>query len=198
MQLISRFYLPFHHYLDKTKVAEGLAPLALRLYLAPIMIQAGYNKYVGFEGVVEWFSYLGFILPSVMAFLAMVTELVGGILILIGLATRWVSIPLMITMLVAAFSVHWQNGWLAIADGSSWLANDNVIAAQEKLAMAKSILQEYGNYDWLTSSGSFVILNNGIEFAITYFIMFLVLFFYGGGRYVSIDYWLARKFINSP
>ncbi|WP_228710685.1 HvfX family Cu-binding RiPP maturation protein [Saccharobesus litoralis] len=196
--MISRFYLPFHHYLDKTKVAEGLAPLALRLYLAPIMIQAGYNKYVGFEGVVEWFSYLGFILPSVMAFLAMVTELVGGILILIGLATRWVSIPLMITMLVAAFSVHWQNGWLAIADGSSWLANDNVIAAQEKLAMAKSILQEYGNYDWLTSSGSFVILNNGIEFAITYFIMFLVLFFYGGGRYVSIDYWLARKFINSP
>ncbi|HEX5635541.1 MAG TPA: DoxX family protein, partial [Gammaproteobacteria bacterium] len=31
---------------------------------------------------------------------------------------------------------------------------------------------------------------NGIEFAATYLIMLLVLFFYGAGRYVSADYWL--------
>lgn len=46
---------------------------------------------------------------------------------------------------------------------------------------------EHGNYDWLTSSGSVVILNNGIEFAATYFVMLLALFFMGGGRYVSLD-----------
>lgn len=96
-------------------------------------------------------------------------------------------------MLVAAFAVHWQNGWLAIADASSWLANDQVLASAEKLDRAKSILQDNGNYEWLTSSGNFVVLNNGIEFAITYFVMLLVLLFMGGGRYTSVDYWVARK-----
>ena len=57
---------------------------------------------------------------------------------------------------------------------------------------AKEILQEYGNYGWLTQKGNFVILNNGIEFAATYFIMLLTLLFTGGGRFFSIDYWLAR------
>ncbi|NTS77074.1 DoxX family protein [Catenovulum sp. SM1970] len=197
MNAIERFYLPLHQLLDKSKCLDGLPLLLLRLYLAPIMIQAGYNKLSAFDSTVQWFGdYLGMPLPGVMAFLAIAAELGGGILLIIGLATRWVSIPLMVTMFVAAFSVHIENGWLAIADGGSWLANDNVIAAQEKLAMAKSILQEYGNYDWLTSSGSFVILNNGIEFAITYLFMLMVLFFYGGGRYVSVDYYLSKALIK--
>lgn len=115
-------------------------------------------------------------------------------LLIVGLAVRWISIPLMVTMLVAAFAVHWDNGWLAIADGSSWLANDRVMEAQERLSMAKSILSEYGNYDWLTGRGSVVILNNGIEFAITYFVMLLSLFFTGGGRWFSLDYWIAKRF----
>ncbi|HFA59185.1 MAG TPA: hypothetical protein ENJ83_00695, partial [Rhodospirillales bacterium] len=76
-------------------------------------------------------------------------------------------------------------GWAAIAEGPE---------AAEKLERANAILQQYGNYDWLTSSGEFVILNNGIEFAATYFIMLLVLFFYGAGRYLSLDYWIARRF----
>ncbi len=63
------------------------------------------------------------------------------------------------------------------------------------MSMANNILQQYArNYDWLTSSGDFVILNNGIEVAATYFIMLLVLFFYGAGRYFSLDYWIARRF----
>ena len=58
---------------------------------------------------------------------------------------------------------------------------------------AKDILREHGNYDWLTEKGSFVILNNGIEFATTYFIMLMVLFFWGGGRYLSLDYYFDRS-----
>ena len=41
---------------------------------------------------------------------------------------------------------------------------------------------------WLTENGSFVVLNNGIEFAATYFIMLLALFYLGAGRYISMDY----------
>ncbi|GGF94707.1 hypothetical protein GCM10010995_09920 [Cysteiniphilum litorale] len=51
-----------------------------------------------------------------------------------------------------------------------------------------------GRYNYITELGDPVILNNGIEFAATYFIMLLVLLCYGGGRYVSADYWLSKAF----
>ncbi|MBE8168080.1 MAG: DoxX family protein [Shewanella sp.] len=179
------------------KHIDGLAPLALRIYLAPVLLQAGYNKFSHFSDTVAWFGNpdwgLGLPMPEVMATLAVGTELVGASLLLLGLATRIVAIPLMVTMLVAAFTVHINNGWLAIADGGSWLANENVLAAGDKLARAKEILQEHGNYDWLTSSGNFVILNNGIEFAITYFLMLFAVFTMGGGRYTSVDYFIAKR-----
>ncbi|WP_334018265.1 HvfX family Cu-binding RiPP maturation protein [Alteromonas sp. S015] len=186
----------------RLQVADGIPLLLLRLYLAPVMIQAGWNKASSFSSIVDWFGNdnygLGLPMPMVMAFLATAAELVGGLLLLLGALTRLVSIPLMITMLVAMVSVHAKNGWLAIADASSWLAdgtillNENIMAAPEKLAAAKSVLQEHGHYDWLTSSGNFVVLNNGIEFAATYFIMLFVLFIYGGGRFFSIDYYVKR------
>jgi putative oxidoreductase len=205
MNLIN-LYTPLHKLLDKSLAFEGIAPLLLRLYLAPVMIQAGWNKYQGFSGIVDWFGNadygLGLPFPLVLAFLATATELLGGIFLLVGLATRWVSLPLMVTMLVAVFSVHWPNGWAAIADASSWMSdgtlmlNETVMNAPDKLASAKDILQEHGNYQWLTSSGKFVVLNNGIEFAMTYFIMLLSLFFTGGGKYTSIDFFLSKKYIE--
>ncbi|MBP6519945.1 DoxX family protein [Shewanella sp.] len=183
--------------LNMSRYFEGLAPLALRIYLAPVLMQAGYNKLAHFEDTVAWFANpdwgLGLPMPALMAGLAGGTEFFGAILLLLGLATRLISIPLMVTMLVAALTVHWPNGWLAIADGSSWLANDRVLEAGDKLIKAKELLQEHGNYDWLTSSGNFAVLNNGIEFAITYFIMLLTLFTLGGGRYTSLDYFIAKR-----
>ena len=93
----------------------------------------------------------------------------------------------------AGGNVHWQNGWLAIAEGSgSIFVTEQSIAAIERLDVAKDILQENGNYSWLTEQGSIVMLNNGIEFAATYFIMLLMLFFYGAGRYLSMDYWFKN------
>ncbi|MCL1090530.1 DoxX family protein [Shewanella profunda] len=184
--------------LNASRYVDGIAPLALRIYLAPVLLQAGYNKLLHFDDTVAWFANpdwgLGLPMPALLAGLAAGTEFLGAILLLLGLATRLISIPLMVTMLVAAFTVHWPNGWLAIADGSSWLANDRVLEAGDKLAKAKDILQEQANYQWLTSSGNFVVLNNGIEFAITYFIMLLALFTLGGGRYTSLDYVIARHF----
>ncbi|MGS2720628.1 HvfX family Cu-binding RiPP maturation protein [Paraglaciecola aestuariivivens] len=199
-------YLPFHQALNKSAVFEGMAPLLIRLYLAPVMLQAGWNKYQNFAGIVDWFGNsdygLGLPFPYVMALLATSVELIGGALLIVGLATRWIAMPLMFTMLVAAFTVHWHNGWAAIADANSWLSNgtimlnQSVMSAPDKLAAAKGLLQEHGNYEWLTSSGQFVVLNNGIEFAITYFIMLLALFFSGGGKFTSVDYFLAKKFID--
>ena len=199
MRALIVLYNRFHDGLfDVLKHLDGLAPLAIRLYLVPIFWMAGWHKYQSFADTVDWFGNpdygLGLPAPWLMAFLATSTELAGAVLLTLGLATRWISIPLMITMIVAAVTVHLPNGWQAIADPSAPFANPSVVESAEKLAKAKEILQEYGNYDWLTSSGNLVILNNGIEFAATYFIMLFALFFMGGGRYVSVDYWLARKF----
>lgn len=183
--------------LNRARQLDFFAPLLLRLYLVPIFWMAGSKKLNSFESTVDWFGNkewgLGLPFPELLAFLATWTEILGAVLLFIGLAVSWIAIPLMITMLVAALSVHWQNGWLAIAEGSGFFATERTMEAINKLDKAKEILQEYGNYSWLTENGSFVILNNGIEFSATYFIMLLVLFFTGSGRFVSLDYWCARS-----
>ena len=185
--------------LDRFRAVDFLAPLALRLYLVPIFWMAGTSKIdfsnlLPYEGTVHWFASIGIPFPALNAFLAGWTEILGAVFLLVGFATRWISIPLMATMVVAAVTVHWQNGWLAIASGSGFFATERTMGAVERLDRARAILREHGDYGWLTENGSFVVFNNGIEFAATYFCMLLVLFFVGGGRFASIDYWIARRF----
>jgi len=169
---------------------DGLAPLALRLYLVPVFWMAGTRKIAGMEQTIEWFGNpewgLGLPFPALLAHLAAYTEAIGALLLLLGLATRWISIALMVTMLVAIFSVHWENGWAAIADSSA-------MEVAVRLGSARDILREHGNYAWLTEHGNFVVLNNGIEFAVTYLVMLFSLLFTGGGRYVSVDHFLSRR-----
>ena len=175
--------------LDAFRTLDFLAPLAIRLYLVPVFWMAGTKKLEDIDSTIAWFGNpdwgLGLPMPELMAWAAALTEAGGAVLLLIGLATRWISIPLMITMVVAAVTVHWQHGWAAIAETAE---------SAERLAAATSLLQQHGNYGWLTGSGEFVILNNGIEFAATYFIMLLALFFIGAGKYLSVDYWIAQRY----
>lgn len=192
--------------LDATRQADWLGPLALRLYLAPVFWVAGMEKVSHFSNIVEWFGNpdwgLGLPAPLVMAFLATSAEVVGAVLLVLGFGVRWISLPLMATMLVAMLTVHWQHGWQAIASAKAPFASEHLgilqledaSGAAERLSMANELLREHGHYSWLTEQGSFVVLNNGIEWAATYFIMLLALFFIGGGRFVSVDYWLHRRF----
>lgn len=176
-----------HDSFKKVNAVDFIAPLAFRLYLFFPFYMAGMSKITGMDGTIYWFGeVLGLPFPALMAYLAAYTELVGAFLLLAGLATRYISIPLIITMIVAIFAVHWDHGWSAIASSAA----DEGVA--ERLSMAKSILKEHGNYGWLTAKGSFVILNNGIEFAVTYLIMLISLLFTGAGRYTSLDYWIER------
>ena len=192
MNALAKWYYSIHNAIfPRLQYLDGLAPLALRLYLVPVFWMAGTQKIAGIENTIEWFGNpdwgLGLPFPSLLAYMAAYTEAVGALLLLLGLATRWISVPLIVTMLVAIFTVHWGDGWAAIADSS----------AQEvavRLGAAREILQEHGNYTWLTEKGSYVILNNGIEFGVTYLVMLLSLLFTGGGRFTSIDYYLRRLF----
>lgn len=185
--------------LDRLRAFDFLPPLALRLYLAPVFLATGLNKAMHFEDTVAWFGNpewgLGLPAPWLDAFMATATELVGAVLLLLGLGVRFVSIPLMVVMVVAALSVHLPNGWFVIADPASCLFHcDGLEEAVTRLARAREILKEHGDYAWLTETGSFAVLNNGVEFVAAYFVMLLTLFFQGAGRHVSLDDWLARRF----
>ena len=193
--------LEMQQVMAKIQVMDGLAPLLLRVYLAPIFIKAGYGKLASFEDTAAWMGNpdwgLGLPFPELMAALAGGTEFFGGWLILFGLATRLVALPLMFTMIVAAVTVHWQFGWHALPEATltvpwEW-RTDLITEANERKEAAKSLLREYGNYDWLTETGGITVLKNGIEFTATYFIMLVVLFFTGGGRYTSVDHFIGKK-----
>jgi uncharacterized membrane protein YphA (DoxX/SURF4 family) len=189
MNVLAGWYYSIHNAIfPRLQYLDGLAPLALRLYLVPVLWMAGTQKLSGIENTIEWFGNpdwgLGLPFPALLAYSAAYTEAIGALLLLLGLATRWISIPLIVTMLVAIFAVHWDHGWAAIADSST-----QEVAV--RLGAAREILREHGNYAWLTEKGSFVVLNNGIEFAVTYLAMLLVLLFTGGGRFVSVDYYLS-------
>jgi uncharacterized membrane protein YphA (DoxX/SURF4 family) len=188
---------------DAFRAADFIAPLALRLYLAPAFWVAGVEKLTGFDGIVQWFGNpdwgLGLPAPTLMAALATAIEVLGALFLLTGFAVRWVSVPLMATMLVAAVTVHWEHGWQAIASAKAPFAAGSLgpfkfedhsqqLAALQR---AKDVLAESS---WQAEGATLVVLNNGIEFAATYFVMLLVLFFLGSGRYLSLDYWIARGF----
>lgn len=192
--------------LDATRAVDWLGPLALRLYLFPVFFVAGMNKVSGWENTVAWFGNpdwgLGLPAPVFLAALATGAEVVGAVALLIGFATRWFAIPLMITMIVAATSVHWDSGWQYVHDAKSPFASQyvggseaqDVSEAGQRLDRAKAILRQNGNYSWLTEKGNFAIINGGVELAVTYFVMLLALFFTGAGKFFSLDYWIRRRF----
>ena len=68
LDAITQLYKKFTHTISHF---DGLAPLLLRLYLAPIFIQAGWNKLISFESTVQWFGNadwgLGLPFPELMA-----------------------------------------------------------------------------------------------------------------------------------
>ncbi|MBT7951310.1 MAG: DoxX family protein [Gammaproteobacteria bacterium] len=191
--------------LDKVRnSADLIGSLLLRAYLVPVFWLAANNKWNPFDKdssldpIIEWFGNaewgLGLPLPALNAYMAWGAEYFGAILLALGLGTRWISVPLMVTMLVAMATVHWQNGWQAVHDLKSPFASEHAGDALDRLSRAKDILEEHGNIDWLTEHGSFLVSNNGIEWAATYFVMLLALFFLGGGKFVSLDYWIEKKF----
>jgi uncharacterized membrane protein YphA (DoxX/SURF4 family) len=183
--------------LDRTRVFDFLGPLALRIYLAPVFIMAGSNKLAHAEYLGPYFESLGIPAPQFMVYVAGLTEMVGGLALVAGLAVRWVALPLMFTMIVAAGTAHWENGWHALPETELTMPwewrTDLIEAGTIRKEKSREILREHGNYSWLTEAGNITILKNGIEFAATYFIMLLVLFFTGAGNYLSFDYWIARK-----
>ncbi len=161
------------------KYTPDVALLGVRALLAIGFFGPAMMKAKNISGTAEWFKFLRIPMPTFSAYLATGTELLGLVLLILGLATEMISLPLIIILLVAILTVHMDNGWLAIA------SSEHVDIA-ERIGKAKDILIENANYDWITEKGSLVILNNGIEFPVIYIILALLLLAFGPGK-ISLD-----------
>jgi putative oxidoreductase len=101
-----------------TKTAP-YAALTLRLALGTMFVAHALLKLFVFTlpGTAQFFESLG--LPSVLAYVTVAAELVGGVLLILGIGTRWVAAALVPILLGAAW-VHAGNGWLFSAPKGGW------------------------------------------------------------------------------
>ncbi len=122
----------------------GLGLLVLRLVLAVVFIAHGGNKIFGLFGgagigpgglstTAAFFGTIGLNPPFVLAVVDAVLEFAGGILLVAGFLTRWVSIALAISMGVAIWKVHYQFGfflnWMGAADRGQGMEYSIVLIA---------------------------------------------------------------------
>jgi putative oxidoreductase len=91
--------------------ADGLAAstsdivlLIGRILLGWIFVRSGYGKLFNVEAYATTFPVRG--LPPILAYIAVPVEFFGGIVLILGLATRYVVLVMVIFMLVATFSSH--------------------------------------------------------------------------------------------
>lgn len=94
-------------------VAPGWGVTAVRVTMGIILIAAGYAKFAGgIEGFAGSLGQLGFPAPGLLAPLLATWEIVGGLLILVGLGGRWLGLLVIAEFLVAAFVVKLPRaGW---------------------------------------------------------------------------------------
>ena len=95
------------------RAAWGLT--VLRVMMGIVFLVHGYTKVFvwGLDGTAQGFAQMGIPLAGIAGPMVALLELLGGAALLIGLATRWVSIPLAVTMLVASVQVHAPDGFAA-------------------------------------------------------------------------------------
>ena len=110
-QILNRFFTPYLVWL------QALVLLAVRATLAYGFYEPAKNKWTDINAIVDWFTEMGLPFPAINAYLAAGTEAAGVVLLTLGLFTRFISVPLIVTMIVAIVTVHGENGFPASENG---------------------------------------------------------------------------------
>ena len=87
---------------------QWLSPAVARLTVGLVFLQSGWGKLHDLEKVTNYFTQLGLAAPAFQARLASTTEFVCGGLLLIGFATRFAAVPLIVIMCVAIRTALWE------------------------------------------------------------------------------------------
>jgi putative oxidoreductase len=103
----------------KDAVTDGVALLA-RIVMSIMFITSGFGKLVGFAGTVDHIADKGVPLPEIAAVIAILIELVGGIVVLVGWKTRWTALAFVVFLIVITPIFH--NFWTM--EGAARMANN--------------------------------------------------------------------------
>jgi putative oxidoreductase len=98
---------------------RGWGPTILRVMVGFIFLAHGSQKLFGqgFDGVASMMEGLGVPAPALAAVALVLTEVVGGAALILGLFTRLSAVPLAFSMLVATVLVHLPNGFFSSSGG---------------------------------------------------------------------------------
>jgi putative oxidoreductase len=87
---------------------DKILNIAARLLMSQIFILSGWSKLTGYAGSQQYMESQG--LPGALLPLVILTELGGGLLLLVGFKTRWVALVLAAFSLLTAVMVHFKPG----------------------------------------------------------------------------------------
>jgi putative oxidoreductase len=109
-------------------------PLVARILLTPLFFVGGYQKLMNVGGTAGYFGKLGLPMPDLLVWLVIATELVGGLLILIGWKTRLVAWIMAIFTVAAAVIGH--KFWVDPSQATQFLKNLGIAGGFLMLAYA--------------------------------------------------------------
>jgi putative oxidoreductase len=100
--------------------AAAYGALLLRVALGTMYLTHGVVlKWMtfGLDGTAKFFGSIGF--PGPLAYATILAELIGGVMLILGIQSRWVALALT-PILLGALWVHAGNGWVFTAQGGGW------------------------------------------------------------------------------
>ena len=97
--------------------SQDLALLFLRLVLAYGFFGPAMMKWQNMTAIGDWFKSLGYPAPYLNAYMAGTVELLGVVLLVLGLGTRFITLLLIFVMFIAITTVHLSHGFEAGNNG---------------------------------------------------------------------------------
>lgn len=109
-------------------------PLAGRILIALIFVMAGFSKIGGFDGTVGYITSKGLPMPQLLAIGAILVELGGGILLIVGRNARLAAAALFVFTAMTALFFH--NFWALPPDQ----AQSEMITFMKNISMMGGLL----------------------------------------------------------
>lgn len=114
----------YQKFAEKSNCFQSIFLLLIRLYWGFHFFQSGWSKLSNIPQTASFFGEIGIPFPSLSVYLAGGTEFIGGILLIIGLASRLAAIPLAFTMIVAYFTAHYDSIKTIFSDFSEFIKQE--------------------------------------------------------------------------
>lgn len=119
MKLCQKLDRVLHHLAPVQTFAQSALLLTLRLLYGGQFYMTGRGKLMNLDQTTSFFTDLHIPAPGFHAVLVGSTEMIGGVLLVLGFATRCAAVPLAISMVVAYLTAHRADAFKSVDDFTS-------------------------------------------------------------------------------